>query len=98
LAYWTNRTKVRFMAMTVNMHEAKTNFSKLAKMVESGEQVFVARNGKVIMKMVPLHPGERTEPRDFSVIRGTMGSISDEEWERLDQEFLDSIEYGEWDE
>jgi antitoxin (DNA-binding transcriptional repressor) of toxin-antitoxin stability system len=86
------------MAMTVNMHEAKTNFSKLAKMVESGEQVFVARNGKVIMKMVPLHPGERTEPRDFSVIRGTMGSISDEEWERLDQEFLDSIEYGEWDE
>jgi hypothetical protein len=50
------------------------------------------------MKMVPLHPGERTEPRDFSVIRGTMGSISDEEWERLDQEFLDSIEYGEWDE
>jgi antitoxin (DNA-binding transcriptional repressor) of toxin-antitoxin stability system len=86
------------MAMTVNMHEAKTNFSKLAKMVESGEQVFVARNGKVIMKMVPLHPGERTEPRDFSVIRGTMGSISDEEWERLDQEFLDSIDYGEWDE
>jgi antitoxin (DNA-binding transcriptional repressor) of toxin-antitoxin stability system len=86
------------MAMTVNMHEAKTNFSKLAKLVESGEQVFVARNGKVIMKMVPLHPGERTEPRDFSVIRGTMGSISDEEWERLDQEFLDSIEYGEWDE
>ena len=86
------------MVMTVNMHEAKTNFSKLAKLVEQGEQVFVARNGKVIMKMVPIQPGERTIPRDFSVIRGTMGSISDEEWERLDQEFLDSIEYSEWDE
>jgi len=85
------------MVMTVNMHEAKTNFSKLAKLVEQGEQVFVARNGKVIMKMVPIQPGERTVPRDFSVIRGTMGSISDEEWERLDQEFLDSIEYSEWD-
>ncbi|MDP5026061.1 MAG: type II toxin-antitoxin system Phd/YefM family antitoxin [Aquiluna sp.] len=85
------------MVMTVNMHEAKTNFSKLAKLVEQGEQVFVARNGKVIMKMVPVQPGERTVPRDFSVIRGTMGSISDEEWERLDQEFLDSIEYSEWD-
>jgi|OM-RGC.v1.032670240 antitoxin (DNA-binding transcriptional repressor) of toxin-antitoxin stability system len=84
------------MAMTVNMHEAKTNFSKLAKLVEQGEQVFVARNGKVIMKMVPIQPGERTVPRDFSVIRGTMGYISDEEWEKLDQEFLDSIEYGEW--
>ena len=86
------------MVMTVNIHEAKTNFSKLAKLVEQGEQVFVARNGKVIMKMVPIQPGERTIPRDFSVIRGTMGSISDEEWERLDQEFLDSIEYSEWDE
>ena len=84
------------MVMRVNMHEAKTNFSKLAKLVEQGEQVFVARNGKVIMKMVPIQPGERTVPRDFSVIRGTMGYISDEEWEKLDQEFLDSIEYGEW--
>ena len=84
------------MVMTVNMHEAKTNFSKLAKLVEQGEQVFVARNGKVIMKMVPIQPGERTVPREFSVIRGTMGYISDEEWEKLDQEFLDSIEYGEW--
>ena len=46
------------MVMTVNMHEAKTNFSKLAKVVESGEQVFVARNGKVIMKMAPLGPEE----------------------------------------
>ncbi len=27
--------------MRVNMHEAKTQFSKLAKLVESGEQVFV---------------------------------------------------------
>ena len=86
------------MVMTVNMHEAKTNFSKLAKLVEQGEQVFVARNGKVIMKMVPIQPGDRTVPRDFSVIRGTMGYISDEEWEKLDQEFLESIEYGEWDE
>ena len=84
------------MVMTVNMHEAKTNFSKLAKLVEQGEQVFVARNGKVIMKIVPIRPGERTVPREFSVIRGTMGYISDEEWEKLDQEFLDSIEYGEW--
>jgi hypothetical protein len=37
------------MVMRVNMHEAKTQFSKLAKLVESGEQVFVARSGKVMM-------------------------------------------------
>ena len=39
------------MVKTVNMHEAKTQFSKLAKLVESGEQVFVARNGKVMMAL-----------------------------------------------
>jgi len=85
------------MVMTVNMHEAKTIFSKLAKLVEQGEQVLIARNGKVIMKLVPLQPGERTEPRDFSTLKGLMGYISDEEWDKLDQEFLGSIEYRDFD-
>jgi antitoxin (DNA-binding transcriptional repressor) of toxin-antitoxin stability system len=85
------------MVMTVNMHEAKTNFSKLAKVVESGEQVFIARNGKVIMKLSPLDPGERGEGRDLSVFRGLMGSVTDEEWDQMDREFLSSIEYGELD-
>lgn len=85
------------MAMTVNMHEAKTNFSKLAKLVESGEQVFVARNGKVIMKLSPLDPGERVVARDLSTLRGSMGYVSDEDWDAMDREFLSSIEYGEID-
>lgn len=83
------------MAMTVNMHEAKTNFSKLAKLVESGEQVFIARNGKVIMKLSPLSPGESVVPRDLSTFRGSMGYVSDEDWDAMDREFLSSIEYGE---
>ena len=85
------------MVMTVNMHEAKTQFSKLAKLVEQGEQVFIARNGKVIMKLVPLQPGERTEPRDFSKLKGLIGYVSDEDWEAMDKAFLDSIEYSDWD-
>ena len=85
------------MAMTVNMHEAKTNFSKLAKLVESGEQVFVARNGKVIMKLSPLDSGERVVARDLSTLRGSMGYVSDEDWDAMDREFLSSIEYGEVD-
>ncbi len=85
------------MVMTVNMHEAKTNFSKLAKLVESGEQVFIARNGKVIMKLSPLDPGERVVPRDLSTLIGSMGYVSDEDWDAMDREFLSSIEYGEID-
>ena len=83
------------MVMTVNMHEAKTNFSKFAKLVESGEQVFIARNGKVIMKLSPLDPGERVVARDLSTLRGTIGYVSDEEWDEMDREILSAIEYGE---
>jgi len=30
-------------------------------------------------------------------LKGLVSPISDEEWDRMDQEFLDSIEYGELD-
>jgi len=34
------------------MHEAKTNFSKLVKQVEAGEEVVVARAGEPVAKIV----------------------------------------------
>ena len=84
------------MVMTVNMHEAKTNFSKLAKLVETGEQVLVARDGKVIMKLVPLEPGDLTEVRDFSVLDGKLGPISDEEWANYKQQMAESFRDKDW--
>jgi prevent-host-death family protein len=38
--------------IVVNMHEAKTNFSKLVKQVEAGEEVVVARAGEPVAKIV----------------------------------------------
>jgi antitoxin (DNA-binding transcriptional repressor) of toxin-antitoxin stability system len=84
------------MAMTVNMHEAKTNFSKLAKLVEQGEEIRIARDGLVIMRLVKFVE-ELETPRDFSVLRGLSSPVTDAEWEAMDQEFLDSIEYRELD-
>ena len=37
----------------VGVHEAKTNFSKLLDRVEQGEEVLVARRGRVVAKLVP---------------------------------------------
>ena len=37
-----------------NVHEAKTNFSQLLEMVERGEEVIVARNGKPVAKLLPI--------------------------------------------
>jgi prevent-host-death family protein len=42
--------------MEVNIHHAKTNLSKLIAAVEDGEEVIIARNGKAIVKMVPVAP------------------------------------------
>lgn len=42
------------------MHEAKTNFSRLAESVEAGEEVIIARAGKPFMKLVSYSPHRTT--------------------------------------
>ena len=41
---------------TVNMHEAKTHFSKLVQKVEQGEEVIIARAGNPTVKLVMIEP------------------------------------------
>lgn len=38
----------------VNVHEAKTQLSRLLERVESGEEVIIARAGKPVARLVPL--------------------------------------------
>jgi antitoxin (DNA-binding transcriptional repressor) of toxin-antitoxin stability system len=38
--------------LTVNTHEAKSRLSELLRMVEEGDQVFLARNGVTIAQIV----------------------------------------------
>ena len=40
--------------ITVNVHEAKTNLSRLLAQVESGEDVIIARNGKPVARLAPV--------------------------------------------
>lgn len=39
---------------TVNIHEAKTHFSRLLSRVEGGEEITIAKAGKPIARIVPL--------------------------------------------
>lgn len=39
----------------VNVHDAKTNLSKLLERVEAGESITIARAGKPIADLVPHH-------------------------------------------
>jgi prevent-host-death family protein len=37
----------------VNIHDAKTNFSRLVERVEQGEEIVIGRSGKPVAKLVP---------------------------------------------
>jgi prevent-host-death family protein len=40
--------------VTVNIHEAKTHFSRLIERAEHGETLIIARAGKPVARIVPL--------------------------------------------
>jgi prevent-host-death family protein len=40
--------------LVVNVHEAKTHFSKLLRRVQSGQEVIIAKASKPIARIVPL--------------------------------------------
>lgn len=41
--------------MLVNIHEAKTNLSRLLKKVEEGHEVIIARAGNPVARLVPYN-------------------------------------------
>ena len=60
MTQWTNWTNVAAMK-TVNVHEAKTNFSSLLATVEHSSQSFViCRNGEPVADLVPHRRARRT--------------------------------------
>jgi len=42
---------------SVNVHEAKTHFSKLLERVSRGEEVIISKAGRPVAKLVPLGSG-----------------------------------------
>jgi prevent-host-death family protein len=45
--------------MEVNVHQAKTHFSRLLHRVAMGEEVIIAKAGKPVAKLVPIHSKKR---------------------------------------
>ena len=70
---------------TVNVHEAKTNFSSLlARVEESKERIVICRNGEPIADLVPHQRKDRTKAhpalRKIKIRYNPVESISDDEW------------------
>jgi prevent-host-death family protein len=39
-----------------NVHDAKTNFSRILQLVETGEEIIISRAGEPVAKVVPFRP------------------------------------------
>ncbi len=46
----------------VNIHDAKTQFSKLVERAEAGEEIVIARAGKPVARLGPLPASHPREP------------------------------------
>lgn len=51
--------------MTANMHEAKTNLSRLIMLLEKGEDIILAKAGNPIAKLVSYTPLQKRIPNQL---------------------------------
>jgi prevent-host-death family protein len=47
---------------TVNIHEAKTHFSKLLARVNSGEEITIVKSGKLYARLIPFKQAKKRTP------------------------------------
>ena len=78
------------MALMVNVHEAKTHFSKLLEQAHAGQEIILAKAGKPYARLMPLAP----EPTQRKAGR-LGGRVGDAFFEPLPTEELDAWEGGE---
>jgi prevent-host-death family protein len=65
------------MSTIVNVHEAKTHFSKLLERAHGGEEIVLAKAGKPYARLVPL---ASEQPRVPGLVKG-----------KLDRTFFDPL-------
>jgi len=52
--------------MEINIHEAKTHFSKLLQRVAGGEEVTISRAGVPVARLVPVETKSKVRPLGFA--------------------------------
>jgi prevent-host-death family protein len=74
------------VADAVNIHEAKTNFSKLVSRVMAGEEIVIAKAGKPVARLVPERPSS-TARRIPGIDKGKLRIADD--FDTMSQQELD---------
>ena len=76
--------------LTVNVHEAKTQLSRLLAQVEAGEEVVIARRGQPVARLVRCRPQGK---RRFGAMKGKI-ALTDAFFEPLPEDELKLWEGG----
>lgn len=63
------------MTTIVNIHEAKTHFSRIVDQVAAGREVIIAKAGRGVAKLVPLEARKR--PKKLGGLKGRIKVLDD---------------------
>lgn len=77
------------MTETYNMHDAKTQLSRLAERAAQGEEIVIARNGRPLARLVSFE--EERKPRKLGLWRDRI-SVREDFDESLPQEIQRNFE------
>jgi prevent-host-death family protein len=77
--------------MQVNIHEAKTNFSRLVERAAAGEEIVIGKAGKPVAKLVPYTP-PKPPKRKPGAWKGKVWISPD--FDKADKE-IEALFYGE---
>jgi prevent-host-death family protein len=78
------------MPTTINIHAAKTQFSRLLQRAARGEEIIIARNGKPVAKLTGLETKSGTVLKDDPLLNldkygfeGPGGALTNREIDRI---------------
>jgi prevent-host-death family protein len=77
--------------LTANMHEAKSQLSKLVEQALAGEDVVIARAGKPLVRLVPIV--EAKPRRQLGRLKGKIRIAAD--FDETPQDIIDSFDNSE---
>ncbi|GAA0312422.1 type II toxin-antitoxin system prevent-host-death family antitoxin [Sphingomonas oligophenolica] len=79
--------------LTVNIHEAKTQLSKLIEMAVKGEPFVIAKAGKPMVKVTAIEPPEPAAKRRIGSLKGKIKVPED--FDTMGQEEIEHMFYGD---
>jgi prevent-host-death family protein len=74
---------------TFNVHEAKTQLSRLIQMASDGEAFIISRAGKPMVKVVPLNEAIPAQARQLGFMSGQM--LIPDDFDTMGAEEIESL-------